>query len=97
MKEKKTKRAGSRKPIGPQRKTEAKRLFDSKRSEIESQESLLLFLFVENYSKILTDPMIESVWSFMEFLKSNGYHIISEKEVFCVPFSKLVLKDNLIN
>jgi len=84
-----------RKPTGPQRMTEAKRLFDSKRSEIESQESLLLFLFAENYSKILTDPMVELVWNFMEFLKSNGYHIINKEKVFCVPFSHLVAAKNL--
>lgn len=86
---------GEVKQPGPQRMTEkAKRLFDSKVKEIKSQESLLLFLFVENQSKILTGPMIELIWNFMEFLKSNGYYIVNEKEVFCFPASKLVrLKD----
>ncbi len=80
---------------GPKRKDESERLFDSKVKEIKSQESLLLFLFVENHSKILTDSMIELIWNFMEFLKSNGYHIVNEKEVFCVPFSHLVVAENL--
>lgn len=86
---------GEVKQPGPQRMTEkAKRLFDSKVKEIKSQESLLLFLFVENQSKILTEPMIELIWNFMEFLKSNGYYIVNGKEVFCFPASKLVrLKD----
>lgn len=83
-------------PTGPQRKNElSKRLLDSKIREVESQESLLLFLFVENCPKILTEPMIELVWNFMEFLKSNGYLIINEKEVFCVPLSHLVRKKDL--
>lgn len=76
---------------GPQRMTEkAKRLFDSKVKEIKSQESLLLFLFVENQSKILTEPDIELIWNFMQFLKSNGYYIVNGKEVFCFPASRLV-------
>ncbi len=82
-------------PRDPQRKNESKRLLNSKVAEIESQESLLLFLFVANYSKILTEPMVELIWDFMEFLKSHGYYIINEKEVFCVPLSHLVRKKDL--
>lgn len=70
-------------------------IFKVKEKELKSQESLLLFLFVENYPKILTEPMIELIWDFMEFLKSNGYHIVNEKEVFCFPFLKLVRKGDL--
>jgi len=83
-------------PTGPQRKDEnLKRLLDSKIAEIKSQESLLLFLFVANRSEILREPMVELIWEFMEFLKSNGYLIINEKEVFCIPFSHLVRKKDL--
>jgi hypothetical protein len=82
-------------PRDPQRKNESKRLLNSKIAEIKSQESLLLFLFVANYSKILTEPMVELIWDFMEFLKSHGYYIINEKEVFCVPLSHLVRKKDL--
>jgi len=87
--------AETRQATAPKRKAEAKRLFDFKLREIESQESLLLFLFVANHSKILTEPMIELIWNFMEFLKSEGYQIVNEKEVFCFPFSKLVCKGGL--
>ena len=80
----------SRQPTGPQRKAEAKRLLDSKIAETKSQESLLLFLFVANCSKLLTEPMVEMLWEFMEFLKAHGYNIVNEKEIFCVPFSRLV-------
>lgn len=86
----------SNEPRGPQRKDESlQRQLDSKIRDVESQESLLLFLFVENYSKILTEPMIQVVWDFMEFLRSHGYHIVNGEEVFCVPFSHLVCKKNL--
>jgi hypothetical protein len=91
----KKKGPAARKPIGPKRKAEAKRRLDSKIREIKSQESLLLFLFVENCPKILTEPMIGLIWEFMEFLKSHGYYTINEKEVFCFPFSKLVCKKDL--
>jgi hypothetical protein len=30
------------------------------------------------------------LWEFMEFLKAHGYNIINEKELFVIPFSKLV-------
>ena len=83
------------KPTSPQRKAEAKRQLDSKIAEIESQDSLLLFLFVENCSKILTEPMVELVWDFLEFLRFNDYYIVNGKEVFCVPFSHLVRKRDL--
>ena len=83
-------------PTGPQRQDEnLKRRLDSKIAEVESQESLLLFLFVANRSEILPEPMVELIWEFMEFLKSNGYLIINEKEVFCIPFSHLVRKKDL--
>lgn len=92
MAKKKQKGPIHRQPIGPQRKDKSKRPFEFKETDPKSQEFLLLFLFVENQSKILTEPMIELVWNFMEFLKSTGYVIVNEKEVFCVPFSKLVCK-----
>lgn len=75
-------------------RAKAIRIFKVREKELKSQESLLLFLFVANQPKILTEPMIEVIWNFMDFLKSNGYYIVNEKEVFCFPFSKLVrLKD----
>jgi hypothetical protein len=80
----------TRKPTGSQRKELPKRLLDSKIREVKSQESLLLFLFADNYSKILAEPMVEVVWDFMEFLKSQDYYIINGKEVFCFPASKLI-------
>ncbi|MBA7645156.1 hypothetical protein ES703_52909 [subsurface metagenome] len=92
---KEKKRLANCEPTSPQRKTEARRLLDSKIAEIESQDSLLLFLFVENCPKILTEPMIQLVWDFLEFLKSHGYLIVHQKEVFCVPFGKLVCKADL--
>jgi len=89
MREKK-KEPATRKPADSKRKELSKRRLDSKIAEVNSQEWLLLFLFVANYSKILAEPMVELVWDFMEFLKSAGYYIINEKEVFCFPASKLV-------
>jgi len=81
--------------LTPKRKDKAERLFEFREKELKSQESLLLFLFVANHSEILAEPMVELIWNFMEFLKSNGYYIVNEKEVFCFPFSKLVCKGDL--
>lgn len=94
MKEKK-KEPVARKLTGSKRMTQVERHLNSKIRETQSQESLLLFLFAENYSKILAEPMVELVWEFMEFLKSTGYCIVNEKEVFCFPFSKLVREKGL--
>ncbi|GAH92464.1 unnamed protein product [marine sediment metagenome] len=93
-KEKKRGPEGQR-PTGPQRQGNLERRLDSKIRDVESQESLLLFLFVANCSEILPEPMVKLIWEFMEFLKSNGYLIINEKEVFCVPLSHLVRKKDL--
>jgi hypothetical protein len=83
-------------PTGPQRKDgNLKRRLDSKIRDVESQESLLLFLFVANRSEILPEPMVKLIWEFMDFLKSHGYYILNEKEVFCVPLSHLVRKKDL--
>ncbi|MBA7542046.1 hypothetical protein ES705_34362 [subsurface metagenome] len=95
MRDKKKRGLANRKPTSPQRRLETKRQLDSKIAEIKSQDSLLLFLFVENCPKILTEPMIELVWDFLEFLKSQGYYIVNKREVFCVPFGKLVCKADL--
>jgi hypothetical protein len=90
MRDKKKRGLANRKPASPQRRLETKRQLDSKIAEIKSQQSLLLFLFVANCSEILTEPMVEMLWEFMEFLKAHGYKIINEKEIFVIPFSKLV-------
>ena len=89
MKQKK-KEPATRKSADSKRKECPKRQLDSKIREVKSQESLLLFLFVENCPKILTEPMVELIWDFMEFLKWSGYLIINKEEVFCFPASKLV-------
>ncbi|MBA7660116.1 hypothetical protein ES703_68115 [subsurface metagenome] len=94
MKEKK-KEPATRKPADSKREDCPKRLLDSKIREVKSQESLLLFLFVENCPKVLTESMLDVVWKFMEFLKSAGYCIVNEKEVFSLPFSKLVCEKDL--
>lgn len=95
MRNEKKKEPATRKPADSKRKELSKRQLDSKIAEVKSQESLLLFLFVANRSEILTEPMVKLTWEFMEFLKSHGYYIINEKEVFCVPFSHLVRKKDL--
>lgn len=78
-----------RKPAGPMQAAEAAHVLYSKIREIKSQESLLLFLFVESQKNIILEPMLDAIWEFMEFLKTDGYHIVSGKKVFCFPFGKM--------
>ncbi len=60
------------KQIEPKRKNQ----LHSKIQELKSQENLLLFMFVESREEIITDPVLDGIWNFMEFLKAGGYRII---------------------
>lgn len=95
MKNKKKKGPDDRNRTDPKRKSELKRLFDSKKDELKSQQGQLLLKFLETYpSADAALQCCEMVWSFLTWLKEKGYHIIDGKTVFCFPFSKLVrLKD----
>ncbi|MBA7610231.1 hypothetical protein ES703_17438 [subsurface metagenome] len=63
------------KQADPKRMVETKRLLESKIREIQSQESLLLFLFVESQPPVVSEPMLDAIWRFMEWLKKKGYII----------------------
>lgn len=89
MKDKKKKGPDAVKRPSPMQAAEATRMLHSKIREIKSQESLLLFLFVESQQNIILEPMLDAIWEFMEFLKARGYHIVSGKKVFCFPFGRM--------
>lgn len=74
MREKK-KGSAAVKQADPKRMVETKRLLESKIREIQSQESLLLFLFVESQPPVVSEPMLDAIWRFMEWLKKKGYII----------------------
>ena len=95
MKEK-NKGPAAGKPIGPKRKAEAKRFLKSKQEEINSQEARLFLKFAETHPQAdLTLPVVGAIWSFLKFLKKNGYHIINEKTIFCFPLSCMAKFKNL--
>jgi len=75
MKEKK-KGPEARKQASPIQATEIARVLHSKIAEIRSQESLLLFMFVESQDNIIEGEILDGIWEFMEFLKSGDYHIV---------------------
>ena len=81
MKDKK-KGPETRKPADPKRKAEAKRLFDSKIRELESQEAQLFLKFAESYppADLKIDAAL-AVWNFLKFLKDNDYVILDAKRV----------------
>ncbi len=63
------------KQTGPRCKDESKHLLELRIKEIQSQESLLLFLFVEDQPPVVSEPMLDAIWRFMEWLKKKGYVI----------------------
>jgi len=83
--------SGSQKPSDPKRKAEAKRLFNSKKDELESKEAKLMLKFLETYPGAdVMKPCLEMLWAFLRWLKEKGYHVIDERDVYCMPFSHLV-------
>lgn len=95
MKERK-KGSTSRNRIDPKRLAETKRLLDSKKKELDSQEYQMLVKFMEAHPEIhLTLPVAEALWAFMAFIRKSGHVLVDEREVFCVSFSRLVKKANL--
>jgi len=79
--EKKERGPAARKPTGPQHKTEVKRLIKSKIKELESQETQLLFLFVESQEDVVSELMLDAIWKFMEWLRKNDYIILDAKRM----------------
>ena len=59
---------------------EAKRLFNSKKKELESQEAKLFLKFAETYppADLKIDAAL-AVWNFLKFLKDNDYIILDAK------------------
>lgn len=53
----------------------SKHLLELRIKEVQSQESLLLFLFVESQPPVVSEPMLDAIWRFMEWLKKKGYII----------------------
>jgi len=87
----KQKGSGSRNHPDPKLKVEAKRLLKSRQKELESQEAQLLMRFLEAHPEIdATLQTSETLWTFLRFLKKNGYSIVHRNDIFCVPFSHLV-------
>lgn len=76
---------------GPQRPTaKIKRLIHDRKKELDSQEARLFLKFAESYpSADLTLHVAEGIWTFIQFLKKNGYLIIHGKDVFSIPFNHI--------
>jgi len=69
------------KQTGPKRMTEVKRLIKSKIKELESQESQMLFLFVESHEDVVSELMLDAIWKFMVWLRKNDYIILDAKRM----------------
>ena len=82
MKERKKKGPDAVKRPSPKRKAEAKRLFNSKKKELETQEAKLFLKFAESYppADLKIDAAL-AVWNFLKFLKDNDYIILDAKRM----------------
>jgi len=89
---KKKKGPETRKPPGPKRMTEVKRLVNFK--QVKRKNQGLLLKFDKDHPDLTFDDAI-TILAFIRWLENNDYHIINGREVFCVPFSHLVRKKDL--
>ena len=78
-----------------QKTKKVKRLLHSKMGELDNRESQLFLKFLSAQpDAILKHDAVELVWTFIMFLKSNGYHILHGNTIFCMPLTRLVkMKD----
>jgi len=79
MKDKKKKGPDAVKQPSPMQVAVATHVLHSKIREIRSQESLLLFLFVESQENIIEEEILDGIWAFLEFLKAD-YHIVRRRK-----------------
>ena len=61
------------------------------KQELKSKDGLIFLEFIKAHKRVkFSLGTIETMWGFIKFLRANGYYIINENTVFCVPFSQLV-------
>jgi len=66
------------------------------KQELKTKDGLIFLEFIKAHERIkFSLETIETAWGFIKFLRANGYYIVNENTVFCVPFSHLVDQRNL--
>jgi len=66
------------------------------KQELKSNDGLIFLEFMKLHKRIKFNlGTIETMWSFIKFLRANGYYIVNENTVFCVPFSQLADQSEL--
>ena len=72
-----------------------KRLLHSKIRKHDSQESQLFLKFLATQpDSTLQHEKVELVWTFITYLKNNGFHILHGNTIFCMPLTRLIkIKD----
>lgn len=66
------------------------------KQELKTKDGLIFLEFLKAHERIkFSLGTIETLWSFIKFLRANGYYIVNENTVFCVPFSHLVDQSEL--
>ena len=89
MKDKKKERAAV-KQTRSKRMTEAKRQLKDKQKGTKNQEEMLLQFMASRKEEELTLAKLELVWAFIFWLDAEGYRILNDAAVVCVPVKYLV-------
>jgi hypothetical protein len=73
----------------------AKRLLNSKIRKHNYQESQLFLKFLATQPEtVLKRDKVELVWTFITYLKTNGYYILHGNTIFCMPLTRMIkMKD----
>jgi len=78
-----------------QKTKKIKHLLPSKIRKDDHQESQLFLKFLATQpDSTLQHDKVELVWTFITYLRNNGYHILHGNTIFCMPLTRLVkIKD----
>ena len=66
------------------------------KQELKTKDGLIFLEFLKAHSQIkFSLETLETTWSFIKFLRANGYSIVDKETIFCVPFSHLINQSEL--
>lgn len=70
--------------------------FKPTKQELKSKDGLIFLEFIKAHKRIkFSLETIGILWSFIKFLRANGYYIVNKNTVFRAPFPHLVDQSEL--
>jgi len=66
------------------------------KQELKSKDGLIFLEFIKVHKRVkFSLGTIKTLWSFIKYLRANGYYIINENNIYCVSFSHLADQSEL--